>query len=178
MYFIPINLKSIRKNPDYSPPDIMQDAPGNQEVTFSCDKLPPCLVEDENCVIIEWKEKDGEKYDISGNILIKIDTDFMKSIKKESKKYNLNVNIQCHRIEVSAFGSPLYLFKYKNIKVKCKECSKSFMSNEFKSFETDGCPTCGCGYGYTYTGCPHCGEWDCCEVKYETVDDALERKNK
>ena len=57
-----------------------------------------------------------------------------------------------------------YLYEYIPVKVTCWKCRESFKHTELESDNK--------GYdddAVTYTMCPKCGTWDCCELEYESI---------
>lgn len=72
--------------------------------------------------------------------------------------------------------SPQYLFEYEPMNVRCGYCNAEFPIEDLKedSIWDDGGDTPICDI------CPKCNEADCVreEIKYETIEEALERKEK
>ena len=70
--------------------------------------------------------------------------------------------------------APDYLFKYEDTKVTCKDCGASFPYGELQA----DCVWLGDeeGEAWSNTICPDCGAWDCVEIEYEYITEALERR--
>jgi len=75
--------------------------------------------------------------------------------------FNLSVPTQVYRVPP---GKP-YFYDYVPTQVKCEECGREFMHTELISDSVDFNEGCA----FTETKCPHCGEWDCCEVTKEAL---------
>lgn len=165
MILIKIDKKSIRKNPNAG--RTQQKVAGMRNTTFKCKGELPSYMKDEKTIIITSWLIDKEIKEYEGVI---IDEDIIEKVYKEiSKKNGKNLTIEITQDWSTLTFPPecRYFYKYKNTKVKCKECGNRFMSNDFKEIELD----CGDDYSYTDTGCPNCENWDCCEVEYEKIED-------
>lgn len=74
-------------------------------------------------------------------------------------------------LEIHHQPEPPWLYEHEPTPVTCNECGETFDSRQLKS-------------DYAFSGpdgdeiwssavCPHCGEWDCCDVEYESPRDVL-----
>lgn len=64
---------------------------------------------------------------------------------------------------------PPYSFEYRRTKVKCSYCDSSFTHDKLKSdsMEDDD------HYSHSDKICPVCGEWECCQLEYESLEGIL-----
>ena len=164
MVLIKIDRKSIRKNPNVG--RTQQKVAGARNTTFTCKGELPVYMKDEDSIIItEWSIGDGVK-EYKGIITDEsiIEKIYNDELFKENGK-NITIETSQDWNTVTFPPEPKYFYKYKNTKVKCKECKHKFMSNEFKEFDWDD------NYSYTITGCPKCENWDCCNIEYEKIED-------
>lgn len=166
MILIKIDRKSIRKNPNAG--RTQQKVAGARNTTFTCKgKLPGYLKDKDNIVITGWSIRDGIKeYEgiiTDESIIEKIyDNEYYK---ENGKNISIETTQDWHTVTFPP--EPEYFYKYKDTKVKCKECKHEFMSDEFKEFEIDWDDN----YSHTITGCPKCENWDCCDINYEKIED-------
>ena len=58
---------------------------------------------------------------------------------------------------------PRFLFEYEPTEVECKECHEKFLHTELRSDSM--------GDDYSDRICPRCGCWDCCDIKFEELED-------
>jgi hypothetical protein len=165
-YLIPIKLKSIRKNPNAgSEQTIIQRTP-TIRFSFNGLKLPECLKDNENCFITE-KNMDiaSKQVHIEGILKYPLHSDLLEQL----WGVDIIISQENNSTIITHFPEPDYFYKYEIIEVKCNNCKQKFKSNEFQSLDNDN-DDC---FASTETGCPKCGEWDCCSVKYEKIEDAL-----
>lgn len=158
MKTILINLNSIKHNPNAGATSTFVG--GTWTIYFNCvGKLPLFFKDGENCRITEI---DNDKH--SGIILDPALLD--KCINEEVKgiKISMDRNVQ----EINHFPISAYNYKYINTKLRCKYCKKLIMSNDLKCDGEDD--------GYNEKICPECGAWECVDIQYENIHDALERK--
>ena len=69
---------------------------------------------------------------------------------------------------------PKFIFKYENTQVACKYCGKSFSYKDLKEDEVE-CECCGNHYEASNV-CPYCNEPDCCEIKFENINEVKIRE--
>lgn len=86
--------------------------------------------------------------------------------RKEQRITSQGIEASQEAIPVYHYPLPKYNFKYVPTKVKCIECGAEFMDREL-IYEDD----------MLGNQCPDCGAWDCVELEYETIEEALARKN-
>ena len=102
--------------------------------------------------------------------LIKIPRNF-KTLSKKLKKFSYNIHFQ-HQI-IYHEPIPEYSYDYLPTKVKCNECSAKFKHTELRS------DICYDGEGDCYMAdiCPSCSVSDCCDLQFERIDNALNKKS-
>lgn len=161
-----IDLKSIKKNPNaYSRSSVIM---GAKEIRFTVKGkfLPECLVDGVNCFVEE--QYFGDSPSIKGTLLDHTVIDLLIKEKVSGVEAIVKNNLQT----IHHLPEEPYFYKYVNTKVKCKECGHAFMSGEFLSLDNGDDES----FAFTYTGCPKCKAYDCCNVEYEKIEIALARK--
>jgi len=171
-YFIPIDRTTVRANPnagkDYT------EFPGNQTLTVHFTKqipddleelfvitqmgFPDFGSEDDDITHGTWATANGSVID-AGEYLLGLDHDkYPCSIKKEHDTI---------RSYHGVHGK--YLHSYTPTQVMCSNCGTTFLHTELQSdSHYDGYS----GYLSMDDGCPSCGEWDCVELEYESINEA------
>jgi len=64
----------------------------------------------------------------------------------------------------------LWLFDYEDTEVECHTCHARFSYEDLKA------DAIGDGNGdeiWSNSICPKCGEWDCCEIEYESIEETM-----
>jgi len=166
-YLIKINLKTIKKNKDFG--NYQSIIPTNKTIKFEFEgtsNLPDYFKPDNNCIIVE----SIKKFEIKVSYLIKgyiISEDLLKKCIDE--KLNINLELNQNYITVDHFPIPEYSYKYINTLLVCNNCNNKIKSDDLKSDEF---------YDY-YSDkvCPKCGAFDCCDITYESIENALIRKS-
>ena len=162
-----IDLSTIELNKDYAP-GCCSYVRGPMRITFTCKgALPESFVEGEN-IIVDSFELDSispDKSYYTGMIIGDID---VQALQKE--KCDVTLKYEREPMEVSSFEDRQWFFKYEPTFVKCTKCGSTFSHEYLESDEAD------CGDNYSSRICPVCGEWDCCEIEYEDIKEALLRK--
>ncbi|MBE3120339.1 MAG: hypothetical protein IMZ50_16500 [Candidatus Atribacteria bacterium] len=90
----------------------------------------------------------------------------------------VNGEISMHRdvIDVTAMPGPQYLVEYDSTTpVVCDTCGATFTECDLKS---DECVGWDGDERWSNHVCPECGEWDCCDIEYETIEQYRERGGK
>lgn len=64
---------------------------------------------------------------------------------------------------IQHFPLPDWIYEYESGDVTCTECGAAFPHQELQS----DCHFTGEDEVCSFTVCPKCGEWDCCDVEYE-----------
>lgn len=73
------------------------------------------------------------------------------------------VSIRMQRQQLHLLSpEPKYLFKYEPTQVECGSCHQKFSWEELLTDSWDDDIV-------SYTICPQCGEWNCCEIEYEKL---------
>jgi len=169
-----IKLDSIRKNPEYEDclGGFVKRIPGNYTVEFTCKgKIPKKLQRFFNVYSVAWSS-DGEEEistgTISGNPNYKYIVDACKQ-----EKADITIHVTREMIDVTSINSPPeYLYEYEVVPLECEECSAIFSSDLLESDSEE----IGEFYVSSDKICPHCKVWDCCQVEWETVEEAFERQ--
>lgn len=89
-----------------------------------------------------------------------------ETIEKEIKHVQITINNNCNRI--NHMPIPTYSYNYEDKKVECDNCNSRFNYKSLKYDESSD--------NYSYSVCPVCGTWDCVELEYEKIEDALKRR--
>lgn len=166
-YKILIDLNSINKNKNAG--ETTTVIPSRRTVTFEAYQLPDYFKDEENCIINEWTEIDGIKKDFKGII---ISEKLMQRCIDE--KPNVHIIVDIEHQYVNHFPIPEYSYDYENTKVICNSCEKEIMTKDMQSEEYFD----GEDDYYSDTVCPLCNAVDCCELIYESIEDALKRAGK
>jgi len=173
-YFIEIDLDSINVNANAG--NTITHIPTTIEVKFDFIgdyenfNLLKEFEKDKTCVITEitYFESNDKIIKCNGILYNPNKISEFKSIEYVNIEYNKNYVILNH------FPIPKYSFKYIDSEVGCSECGSKFNFSELEAEEYD---FDGEDYYDTTTKCPKCNTWDCCEIEYETIENALIRLN-
>ncbi len=66
-----------------------------------------------------------------------------------------------------------YLFEYLDSQVKCRDCGAEFSWKKLEKDSRDDYDDRNESYWHTSNEiCPECGEWDCCQLETEELDQA------
>ncbi len=165
-HFIKIDLKSINKNPNAG--SEIDYLPGKTECRFSTKKLPDDFIDGENCYVVREETMIGD-----GSIRIEgiiTDKELIDNI-LQNKRKDIELIMKREIIEVRHLPEPPYFYDYENITLKCDSCNREFDSIDIKSEEVWD----GENEFYSDRVCPYCNSFDCCEIDYETIEEALKR---
>jgi hypothetical protein len=165
-YFIKIDINSIKLNENGG--QNQTTVPRGKIVSFKSKFLFEDFIDGENCVIISWKEKEGEMVDIEGHIHSE---ELLEKCMKE-KRENIEINIQYLNTHFNHLPVPTYSFEYENTKVTCDNCKEEITIKDLEYAESPD------GEYISERVCPRCGTVDCCELEFEKIEDAIERKGK
>ena len=153
MYEIKIDRNSIRKNKTAGN-KMYQYASGREEITTT--------------VVAQtgfWPER-WTKFTFVNQLLIGQEE---VDIPEDRSHVHLSID---RRQDISTLyslsGEPSHFYKYENTNVKCESCGEIFGNN---LLEEDGDEDADGNYYHSETICPKCHCWNCCEVKYEKLDD-------
>ena len=165
MVLIKIDRKSIRKNSNVE--RTQQKVTGARNTTFICKgELPVYMKDGENIVIKKWSIESGIK-EYKGIIIDESIIEKLCEGNPKKNKWEISVETTKGWNTVTFPPETRYFYKYKNTKVECSECGYEFMSNEFREFEINWDDD----FSSTVTGCPECNAWDCCNIKYEHIEE-------
>jgi hypothetical protein len=163
---IPINKDSIKKNPDAG--KTQERIVTGQHITFEGKSDVPKIIQDDldckNFFISEISLGEDKFY---RGLAMHLDDKLIDQLKQED--HTIKIEIHVEYATINHFPSPQYLYEYENIDIKCCICDETFKSDnlESDSFNDDD------DYYYSDTVCPKCSAWNCCEVKYESIEEAL-----
>ena len=166
-YKILIDLSSIKRNENAGQTTTV--LPGRKTVSFEAYQLPEYFKHEENCIINQWTEIEGIKKDFKGII---ISEELIQKCIDEKPDVNISVDIE--RQYINHFPIPEYSYEYENTKVVCDSCEKEIMTKDLESEEFYD----GEDDYFSDTVCPICGAFDCCDLIYESIEDALTRAGK
>ncbi len=169
MQKILIDLSTIWKNPNYVPAGCRNYTVGSIRITFTCNgTLPESFVEDKNIIITSFDADSITGHRYEGIIIGEID---IPALEKEKRDVVIKWKRESYDM-TTLFEDSLYLFDYMPAMVKCTECGAEFDHKELESDSTEDDDY----YVTSEAVCPMCGKWDCCEIKYEDIEEALKRK--
>ena len=66
-----------------------------------------------------------------------------------------------------------HLFEYEDTPVECDNCHEKF---SYKELEADAMQDGDGEETWSNWICPKCGEWDCCELEFESVESVLKKE--
>lgn len=132
-------------------------------------KCPKFLKPENGCHIHKESEIDGKKI---------VD---VKILNPEILRFALDENIKGYMgYEIGSepyerqFNEPIpsHAFNYEEVEISCRFCHASFLSSEleFKEYQDSDGKDC-----ISHSTCPKCGEAECCELEFETLEEALKR---
>lgn len=158
---IPIDLSTIRQNPNYGKGIIY--AEGRRRFFVSAvNPLPKKL--ERSFILTSYTEGGAEgigtyEYEAIGPV----DPGMVDALKKKGA----TLTIQASHREIDNSLAPEYYYGYLNITVECGNCH-AFIPAEMIEREYGD-------EGGSYDTCPECGEIDTFSYEYERIEDALKR---
>jgi hypothetical protein len=163
-YFIPIDRKTIKKNPNAG--NTQSFELGQVDVGLHAYNVDLQILCDDRIMVLEYSATPEIIEEISARIL---DRSFLNDIEKYTKMYV----IEQHRdiIQYSHPPEPEFFYNYEAVDITCSSCGATFPSNELQSDEIYDGET----EHYSTEVCPKCGAFDCCDVEYEKINDALQK---
>lgn len=164
-YIIKIRLNSIIKNKDAG--NTQSKCYHGKTIRFKAYELPKMFKDGVNCVVQQHKKINGIPHDYEGIIT---SDDLLKELSINKIK-GIEIEIENHFNTVYHSPIPEYSYKYQNKVMKCSYCGEKIKYNDLNYDDIDI-------YTYSNTVCPECGEWDCVELEYEKIEDALKRFKK
>jgi len=165
LYFVKIDLNSIKKNKDAGSCQTL--IPGPWDIRFKAKTLPEYMIEGKNCLVTEYDVMNGKRINVKGFI---IDPHIIDEFCNDDRCMSIVSERKVHRINHSLI--PEYSYMYENIEIECCHCNSTIMTDDLET-------TCGYVDGleiYEDRCCPECGESNCCELEYEKINNAIERK--
>lgn len=173
-FLILIKDTSIKKNPTAGNQDYF--FPGIQTVKLSVKKNAPLhcplpRVKMTSCYSSGNRIIRQAEYAVAGTEVLEQFVIWLKA--KGVKEEDISYSIDNHVEHVQSMRpEPAYLFEYRNMKLTCYNCGTKFSHKELID-ETDedfnGNPV------EIENGCPRCEIAPCCQVEYETLEDAKYR---
>lgn len=164
-YFCNIDLESIKENENAGSTQTTRFI--SQSTSFKSETLPQGLIDGENCVLDSYTVLEEGIRDIKGTITDK--SLLEKIVSREIKVDEISVN--CEYQTFHHLPTPKYSYSYESIAVQCKNCGSEIMSDELRSDESYD----GEIERYSTEVCPVCGQFDCCQIEYESIESSLER---
>lgn len=171
-FFIPILLDSIQKNPNAGSTVTVMSARKTGAFHFEnvMDEIPEILNDENVCAIMsDTTVQDGEVF--KRRILDGMILDFSEETLNKLAKAGVHVAVEQHLQKFYHEPELEWLFSLdKTVQVQCENCKEKFLWIELTADEAqDG--------SYSSSICPRCGHWKCCELEFEKIEVALERKN-
>jgi len=160
---IGIDRASIKRNPNAG--RTQMKVPGVRETKFYVTgELPDILKDEKNAYISEATTSSDAPNEYEGYIHNEsILEELFKLADKKDNHISIEMNQEWNTVRF--LPEDTFFYKHLNVKVKCMCCGHKFKSNDFAEFDNDDSHN----FNYTYTGCPKCKAWDCCNVKYEAI---------
>jgi len=173
---VKINLRTLKENPNAGNTISVVNRGSTINASFNFHDIN-ILEKIADCFIIDKYSKRNimSEFHFSGRVIKKGPKVFYnKLIKLGVDPSTITVNIENHFHHVHHAPEPKYLYKRTDPKVTCKSCGKKskvskLISDESYYRSTDE-------YIYYENTCPACGTVECADIKYETIEQALERK--
>ena len=161
-FFIKIDLNSIEKNKNAG--NTVTRFSRRSYITFQCDQLPNDFILPEGCYIMQHTIGKNKMTDIIGHL------DFYNesTISSFPKDSHLTIKIEIPICEMIQPPEQKFFFEYENTELVCSNCKQKIMSYDLDN-DYDFSDS------YSDTICPLCHCFDCCEIKYEIIEDALKR---
>lgn len=177
MTTVRIDLRTLKKNPNAG--NTMSHVHGKTEayIEFTCkDQDIEKKLEDMIYIVGKYVSFPLGNVKIEAHVdhnsIKKIIPKLLKlGVKNENIKFSVNHNVETiyHQPERE------YFYSYLDTKVKCEHCSEEFSHKELMDDEVYD--SVDDEYYFTTNVCPACGAAHCCDFSYETINQALERKN-
>lgn len=150
---------------------------GTQEVTGSIyGHLPECL-NDDSIQVVSWRGETRNCHSVSEiDFIVPDPDDFIRlfTLARHMRKPKLTVRLENHWIEHRGMDyGPQYYYKHIPIPLECSDCGKFTMSDELEQttvINEDGDE-------FEMDKCPYCDELKTFNYSYETIYQALKRKN-
>lgn len=162
-YLIKIKRSSIKKNPNAG--RTQSRVCTGRTTTFKCPGVVPELMQDEDKVLIgSYTMKGGAMVDATGYIK---DESIIMDIFDLNQGIEINIKNDWQKINHKP--EPTYFYSYIDRFVKCNVCRHTFSMSKLQS---------DCLYGdndeiFSDRICPLCNTWDCCELEYENLNNAM-----
>lgn len=140
-------------------------------MTFSAVNLPEEVIEENKMIVTGFTITPEGNKKIEGYINGPAD---IESLKKYMETNGLSLHFERDIETYYHEPEPEYFYEYENIEIKCKVCKNKFTLYELESdciISEDGDKIC------SDTVCPICGSFNCCDIEYEKIEDALKRLN-
>ncbi len=161
-----IDTGTIRENPEYNRSGCEEYVPGRKTFTATIQGSNEAFIDGENCHLISISVP-------SNSNIIK---EYMITCPELATKIaNKEIDVESFEIEqdvidVTCLPPPYWLYEYEKHDVQCDACGAIFDHGELTEADLDDY--------YSDAACPKCGEPECCDITYEDIDDALERKTR
>ena len=154
-FLIKIDRRTVKKNPNAGSTVSYIRGAKSAEFVYKGKGLHNYLIEDKNCIVTE--------IDYVKNILRGIITEpvTQKLIIRISLDDKCNISMEQETTRIDHLPEPDHFYKYRKTKVQCDECKGWFDHNTLQSDDFMDC--------YSDRICPLCREWDCCQLKYESL---------
>lgn len=165
-YFIHIDKETIKKNPNVG--NMVSFEPGPVAVSLTAYNVDNKILDDDRVLILEYRATPEIIEMLSALIT---DHSFLDDIEKYTKEYSIEYNRDI--IRYSHLPEPEYFYSYQSVKVTCTACGSTFSSDELQSDSIYN----GEDEFFSFSVCPICGAFDCCDIEYETISEALKEAN-
>lgn len=177
MKLIKIDLRTIKENPNAG--NTIHEIQGTPTAELKLNGVTEREFKALEKMIIVTKRTIAQPYGIQtveGRVKTKYITKIIPVIERLGNGLQDRFEMTVHnnnQVINSMTPEPKYFYKHLNTKVKCGYCGAKFPHTELQTDWVVGPDGDDIPHDNV---CPKCGEIECCEIKYETIDEALKRK--
>jgi len=155
-FLIKIDRRTLKKNPNAGSTVSYIRGAKSAEFKYKGTKLPEYLKDKGNCYITEI---DYQNNIIYGKIIGIVTQRLIKQVLNDRK--NCTISMEQDLTKVEHLPEPDYFYEYRKTKVQCDSCGAWFDHHKLRSDEIMDV--------YSDRICPECGEFDCCQLKFESL---------
>lgn len=175
MKLIKIDLRTIKENPNAGNTHHIIEGTPTAELTLKDVTVKEYKALEKMIVLKSLSfDKTTELHQVEARVKTKYISKIIPLIERLNLKDKCNYTVHNNsQIVQSMTPEPEYFYKHLNTKVKCGYCGAKFSHTELQTDWVVGPDGDDIPHDNV---CPKCGEIECVEIKYETIDEALRRK--
>ena len=113
--------------------------------------------------VIHYGDSTAPRFEFKGHIVTEESKNFVSKNIIAITNNGIQIDVEYNYEIVTHPPVAKYSYKYENMEVECCYCEEKIMSNDLESDSTIDF--------YSNAICPKCGEWDCCELVYENINE-------